>query len=416
MLKTLTITCLISLAAMASAFACGTRTNPDPAQWTACVSPPYAPSTSLLDSTPSTADEYSRYQWPMRQVLEGESYNSLFSDAPRDVKVAVIDVYPGHQNHPDLVNVYEPGINMVEGGTNTNPPVWDGQLPTYSHAHGQCVASIIASEHNSIGTAGAFHRARIIPVRASRDTLAAAIDAAVAQGAEVIHIAGMQALNDAFVPLPTESHWQLLYLWPDLGVPNVAPQRWLYRSQAEVNHVAPILTGINDAITRATWDHDVIVTTIVGNWDGRTGYTLHSSNHETIPAASSNVRGEASPFNTSSYAGVILAPGGDRRTTSFGMTFPANVRSTSDSLANEDDVMCAIGPDKYGFGSGSSFSGPYVAAAAAIIQSYLPDATAQDVRRLITRSRQPITLNLHQVNSIGGMLSLKRLKTAILAE
>lgn len=412
----ISIAAFILMALPASAaMTCNTRSSPDAAVYTNCVSADYVVTNAQVDSTASTADAYSRYQWPMRQILEGETYASVLGDAPRDVKVAVIDVYPGSQGHPDLAGVYETGINTVEGGTNTNPPVWDGIVPTSSNAHGQCAASVIAAQHNSIGTAGVFARARIIPVRASLATIDEAIDLAVAQGAEVIHIAGMAAVNDAFWPAPNDPQYQLYPLWPDYYAPNVNPLRFMARTPASSAHENGMLKDFSDAIERAVWDHNVIVTTVVGNWEGRAASVFHASLHETVVGAAVNVLGEPSPFNANNYYTTMLAPGGDRRVNTLSVSLPSDVM-TGGQTADADDVMCAIGPNKYGFGSGGSFSGPHLAGAAAIIKSYLPDATAEDVRRLLRRSAQPITNNLHVLQSVGGMLSLKRLKAAIVSE
>lgn len=416
-MKILAAICIAFLSVVFSANAamdCNTRSAPLVADFARCVSADYAPTDGQIDGAATTADAYSRYQWAMRQIFEGESYTTVLGDAPRDVKVAVIDNYVGLHGHPDLVNVYETGINTVEGGTNTDAP-WDGISPTSSNEHGQCVASVIASEHNGTGTAGVFARVRIIPIRASFRTLPAAIDAAVAAGAEVIHIAGMAPEYDAFLQPPTPIEFQLYPLWPDYYLPSTNPLRFMARTPASSAHENGMLKDFADAIERAVWDHNVIVTTVVGNWDGRFASVFHASLHETVVGAAVNVLGEPSPFNANNYYTTMLAPGGDRRANALTVSLPSDM-ITGGQTADADDVMCAIGPDKYGFGSGGSFAGPHIAAAAAIVKSYLPDATADDVRRLLRRSSQPIMNNLHVLQSVGGMLSIKRLKAAILAE
>lgn len=388
------------------AMTCGTRSTPDAAQFSYCVSPDYNPSITLVDGAPSTANEFSRYQWNLRQILEGEQYDSLFADAPRDVKVAVIDTYPGSQGHPNLVNRYETGINLVEGGTNCNPPTWDGNPPTGSNSHGQGVASVIAAEHGTTGIAGVFHRARIIPVRASFDTLDQAILQAVAAGAEIVHVAGWEA-----APHQDDS------VWPDLILPAQWPLRWMLRDVPTATYEKERMTAIRSAIETVTWDSGAIVSAVIGNWDGRCGTHLIANHHETIATSAVNILGEPSPFNSNTHSATILAPGGDRRQVAFplpGGTPPNWFGPFYDG--NPDDVPMCIGPNKWSWGSGGSFAGPHTAAACAIIKSYLPDAKSVDARRLITRSKQPIMLNLHLLQAVGGMLSLKRLKAAILAE
>ena len=398
---------LVLFIGQANALSCS-RSYPSAANFAACISPTYNPAMSLIDNTPMTGDYYARFQWNMRQILENTPYNDLFSDAPRDVIVAVIDTYPGSKGHPDLVDSYLTGINLVEGGTNADAPT--NETNPMGNAHGQCVASIIASKHNTIGTAGVFHRAKILPIRASVGTLAAAIDAAVDAGAEVIHIAGFHttySMEDYFL-YPNYTNWP----------PDVYPLRWTMKDDATAAIERGRAKAIRDAIEDASWNHNVIISTVIGNWTGADATVLMPSIHETVASSAVNVLGEPSPFNTNNYYTTILAPGGDRREKYF--TLPSGSYGTDiygpDVNSNPDDILCAVGSARYSWGSGGSFAGPHTAAAAAIIKSYLPNARPDDVRRLLTRSMQPIMNNLHMTSSVGGMLSLKRLKTAILAE
>lgn len=393
-----------SQAAAQSVYPCNTRNPATQADYINCVSPAYAPTPGMIDAAPTTADEFSRYQWNMRQIFDGQTYASILGDAPRDVKIAVIDAYPGSQGHPDLVPVYEAGINVVEGGTNTNPPAWDGLSGTNTNAHGQCVASIIGAAHNSIGVAGVFARARIIPVRASFDTLDIAIDRAVQAGAEVIHIAGYSV----------DAQYQDYAMFPDMGTPDTYPLRWTMKNPATMVYERSRLLAIRAAIERAVWNNNVIVTTVVSNWTGLVSTYFTSQNHETVVAGAVNVLGEPSPFNSLSYAFTILAPGGDRR--AHGTLPHAGTWISNGWLSGQDDIPCAIGPNRYTWGSGGSFAGPHVAAAAAIIKSYLPNARADDVRRLLTRSASPLAPNIHPAQGVVGRLNVVQLKQAIIAE
>ena len=382
---------------------CNTRSVPSASDYAFCVSPNYGPPISLIDWIAPTDDEYARYQWNLRDILEGEDYLTVLGDAPRDVRVAVIDAYPGSQVHPDLVGVYEMGINTVEGGTNTDAP-WDGLAPTGSNAHGQCVASVIAAEHNFTGVAGVFHRARIIPVRADFNTLDQAIDQAVLAGAEVIHIAGWDV----------DYSFQDYAMNPDVGLPTVHPLRWMMKDTATATYEKDRLNAIRDAVHRAVWDNNVIVSTVVSNWEGRSATSFLGGIHDTVTTMASNVLGEPSPFNSMNYNPIILAPGGDWRVAGYSLTGGIGPEVFGPHYgSNPDDIMCAVGPDRYSWGSGGSFAGPHVAAAAAIIKSYLPSATAMDVRRFLDRSGQPIMLNLHPLQGIGKRLSLKRLRAEL---
>lgn len=359
----------------------------------------YAPSASLLDGAPSTANAYSRYQWSMRQLLEGDGYTSHFSDAPDDVIVAVIGQWPGHQNHPNLVNRYVGGFNLVEGGTNTSA-TWDGNAATASNSHDQAVASIIAAEHGATGMAGVFHRAKILPIRASFQTLGQAIDLAVANGAKVIHIAGFVVANynEGFLS------W-LDDLWPNYP---------LYPAFKDGAHRAGNLPAMLDA-RRAIADAaeaKVLITTVIANKVGCPTWTLTSCMPETIVAGPSNVLGEISPHSSFSYAFDVFAPGGDRRAMSASVSYPSNV-VVGDATANGDDPMVCVGPDKYSFLTLGSAAGPHVAGACAIIKSYLPNATVEEARRLIQKSSNTPTPTLNILQACGGILSLKRLRSLL---
>lgn len=409
------LTLLLLVSPASAAMTCNVKSVPTPGQFVECVADPYTPLVSDIDGALSTTDPLSRYQWSLRMALEGVPYGDLFADAPRDVKVAVIDIWSGHQGHPDLVNVYEPGINTIEGGTNTNPPVWDGKGGTASTSHGQCAASLIAAAHNGIGMAGMFHRARIIPVRASPGTLAAAINAARFQGAEVIHIAGVSLMTNDDLD-------KIEYAWPDVpwssyGTPQAAhPLHPMYKNPTVARAMVERFKAIDDAINDAT-EAGVIISAPLSNWNGRTSTLYWASNKNVLTTGAVNALGEVSPFNVSTYGTVLLAGGGERREANITFPVPSNILPATDAASNFDDVLCAIGPDKYSFSSGGSFAAPQGAAAAAIIKSYLPDAKAYDVMRLLKTTLQPLPReNLHLMNSVGGMLSLKRLRAAIDAE
>ncbi|XAI96528.1 hypothetical protein [Microcystis phage Mae-JY35] len=401
---------LLSASPASAAMTCDVKSVSTPGQFVECVADAYNPQVADIDGALSTSDPLSRYQWSLRMALEGVPYDDLFADAPRDVKVAVIDIYAGHQGHPDLVGVYEPGINTIEGGTNTNPPVWDGKPGTNSTSHGQCAASLIAAEHNGIGMAGMFHRARIIPVRASPGTLAAAINAARFQGAEVIHIAGVSLMTLDDVD-------KIEYAWPDVPWSGLSvPLHPMYQNPTVARAMVERFKAIDDAINDAT-EAGVIISAPLANWNGRTATLYWASNKNVLTTGAVNALGEVSPFNASIYGTVLLAGGGERRDTSLTVPVPNSVMPADGPTSNFDDVLCAIGPDKYSFASGGSFAAPQGAAAAAIIKSYLPDAKAYDVMRLLKATLQPLPReNLHLMNSVGGMLSLKRLREAIAAE
>lgn len=375
----------------------GSRNWPDATSYLSGVEiTPYSVPLALMDGAAPTPNAYSRYQWALRQLLEGENYSSLFSDAPRDVKVAVIDEWPGHNGHPDLVNKYETGINTIEGGTNTTT-VWDGTAG--GNLHGQTVASIIAAEHKSTGMAGAFHRARIIPVRASLDSLPCAILSAAAAGAEVISIAGYATggeFDRGFYPFP-DSYEPLYY--PSL-----------FDEPARAYYV-PKMLAVRSAIEYVT-GNGVVVISVIANKCGKISTNFVSCCKETITAGATNILGEISPHNSTSFNFDVFAPGGDRRPLTTTINLPADILAP-DASANADDPLVAIGPNKYSFLTLGSASGPHVAAAAAIVKSYAPSMSPDSVRRILRASTNPPKPNLVLNQFCGGVLSLKKLRALL---
>lgn len=383
---------------------------PNNADYIAHVSPSYLVSNGQLDNASPVANEYGRYQWNLRQILEDESYASLFDDAPRDVKVAVIDQWPGHNNHPQLVNVYETGINLVEGGTNT-ATTWDNNATVGSNLHGQGAASIIAAEHGQSGMAGVFHRARIIPIRASLDTLVDAIDAAVNAGAEVIHLAG-------YVTNDIVNNWSKLtgYNFLDLANLDAAEyearwQRPCFYSNTERDYYLPIFRELWQKLSEIA-DNGAVFSTGISNWTGQYCTLLVASHPDSLVTGAVNINGEIAPFNSTSYSYRMFAPGGDRRNASLGVAPPQGFVTSGDA-ANIDDVMTCVGPSSYSFMSGGSAAGPHVAAAAAIVKSYLPDMSPRDIRRMLERNSNAVTPNLIVTQICGGSLSLKKVKAEI---
>lgn len=271
----------------------------------------YDPADSLLYGAPSTSDAYSAWQWNMRQILEGESYDSLFVDAPRTVKVAVIGMFPGCDDHPDLDDICLPGKNYIEGTTDTSP-TWDGKTATRSNRHDQCVVSIIAAEHNSIGVAGVAAMARVIPIRTDFDHLAEAINWAISQGAEVIHIPSLVGTDD-----------QRFAMWPALFDPDNARYRPLYESASKAATLSQKIYELRQTINEASFN-GVIISTVVNNWSGEISIKMEGAMGETISTQAVNALGEPSPFISTAYFTDMLAPGGDRREFTTSLSYPSD--------------------------------------------------------------------------------------------
>jgi subtilisin family serine protease len=409
---------LCILASSAWAQSCSSRTYTTESGYVGCVGATYSVTAGQLDGTATTADAYSRYQWAMRQLMDGETYDDLFSDAPNDVIVALIDSRgPGPEAsgiHNDLVGAYVmdgsnvSGWNFVDGNADTSF-TWDTLSPTDGNGHGLCAASIIAGRHNSgpnSGMAGVFARAKILPIRTDLAHLAAAIDYAVSEGASVIHIAGFVTSYTSGVSL------DYMYYFPDL-YGSFPPRRTLWDT-TDRDHYVGIFRDIAASLEAAD-DAHVIVTTPMGNWAGQITTSFMASRPEVIAVGASNINGEVSPHNSWSWNIDVFAPGGDRRSTSLPVTLPSNILAY-DVNANADDPLCAVGNTQYSFGTLTSFAAPHVAGAAAIIKSYLPNADTRTARRLLRAASKTPLSDLNVMQATGGVLSLKLLKAAIDAE
>lgn len=399
MKKLITFALAIFFSFAAHAQTCGSTKNyTNAADYVTCNSVSSTPPTNI-DGTPSTGDALSRYQWNLRALLEGETYASLFADAPRDVKVAVIDEWPGSGGHADLVNNYLTGINLIEGGTNTSG-TYNGSGSIVAQLHGQCAAGIIAAEHNSIGTAGVFARAKIIPIRASFPTMAAAINQAVAAGAEVIHVAGFKFTDTDVNGYSLAENYIFADLYSSI-------QRPALRNVSDRAYIVGNMNDIRAAIEAAN-EAGVVITNGVANWTGLRTTNFIASRKQVISAGATNAFDEISAFNSMSYSYDIFAPGGDRRNFTFSAV--ATVIQ-SDVNSNLDDPLCPAGPTNYSSLTLGSAATPHVAAAAAIVKSYLPTATVEQVRQLLLKSTRPVTPNLNVIQATGGLLSLKKLRT-----
>lgn len=400
-----------------AATSCNTKDYLTEPEWSKCVSPAYAPVARLLDD-PSylpTIASAARYDWPKRQLYRGFTYDQLFGDAPRDVRIAVFGAWPGHHNHRNLVPNYEEGENTIEGGSNCDASAWDEKPTTGSNLHDQGATSIIAAKHDAdLPVAGAFARAKIVPVRVSVDTFSVAVDRAIARGCEVIHMAGYQASSfDDYALFPNDRE----------GAPH--PDDPTYRTGTRspaFNGVGdydrdvylPKIVAVREALRKAA-DAGIFITQGAGNRDGRLIYNFIASRPEVIAVASSNVRGEMSPFNTTSPVYDIAAPGGDRRSGVPAISLPADF-VTAAPHADTDDVMTCLASDKVSYLSGGSAAAAFVAAAAAIWKSYFPKAKPHEVRRALQKSCVPWPmLNQHTSQMAADLLAMDKLKAEIRA-
>ena len=381
---------------------CYTKSFTNEADYIACVGvSPYTVAGSAVDGAATTGDPHSRYQWAMRQLFEGDSYSTHYADAPRDVIVAVFDNQGPGNAHADLTGKILTGWNFVTA-TSVTTNTWDGLAPASGNGHGLCLTSIIAANHDEIGMAGVFDRAKILPVVTDLANLDEAIDYAVSEGAEVIDIGGWATTYSGGVSVD-----EFYYYMNDLYVPYGSRKAFLLTSDRD------LYSGYFRDIRRALRDAEragVAVVAPIGNTNGRAMQHFLASRSEVIAVSASNINGEVSPFNSINLSVQTFAPGGDRRTTSFPLTLPGDITAYDPISSNGDDPLCATGTNTYSFGAGSSFAHPYVAGAIAIIKSYQPTATTADVRCYLSKATNNPTPNMNVLQGVAGVLSLKKLR------
>lgn len=347
---------------------------------------------AILVSYPITIDPLSKYQWGLRMMLDGVSYQEVQGDAPRDVIVAVID-RGVHMNHPDLDSKGVDGWNFIDNSASLREQ-YDGKSPNCSIAHGQCSASIIAAEtNNGEGIAGVFARAYIMPLQTDLNHMADAIEFAVDHDADVILIAGGGGE----------------ILWPMYETNELRPREGLYTSDNLC-----VIRDIKQALGKA-YDANVPVVVGVGN-TARFAVTLLAEDYRTIAVAPHNILGEVSVNTSFSYAFELFAPGGSRKMMTnideISVEFPQDL-IVFHPRADYDDPVCAIGSDGYSFLTLGSGAVPHVAGAIAMIKSYLPDATVEDVREILRQGQVPLTPSGSVLEGLAGRISLRRIRIEI---
>lgn len=338
-----------------------------------------------------TKDPHSVFQWGLRMLLDGADYWDVQGSAPRDVVVAVIDKGI-HTQHEDLRAQSVSGYNFIDNTTELRIDD-DYYSPNSSINHGLCAASIIAAEvGNGIGMAGAFHRALIMPLQ-SDGHIAEAIHYAVANGAEVIHIAG--GGGD--------------YLYPMYNNSKELPKPGLYSDEA--------LSGIREikSALQAAYAENVPVITGVGNTRSF-GMTLLADDDTTISVAPHNIRGEVSEHTSFSYSFDIFAPGGSRKRISnledFEPIWPGEFRVGSPN-ADYDDPICAVGENEYSFLTLGSGAMPHISGTVALIKSYLPGSDIDEIKNILRISTVPLTPAGSLLEGLSGRISLAKVRQEI---
>ncbi len=282
-------------------------------------------------------------QWALEAVNAEYAWNvGAFGQG---IKVAVID--SGVKPHPDLGGVLLPGANY-EGITEYSPDIVPGTDTTDNLWHGTFVAGIIAAQCNDIGVVGLAHNVKIVPIKVC-DTKSFNIS---------YLIPAIRAAVDDF-------DCDVINL--SLGYSKVVT----YKNGKIVSGNIPTSQAVSEAISYAV-NKGCIVVAASGNdtdnlqsepqRDEVTGDVIENRMYS-IPASFSNVIsvGNAMVSVDQSVSKYDIAP------SSVYNEF-VDVAAPGTSV-HSTHISAASG---YGKGNGTSFSAPYVSAAAAIMKSIDP--------------------------------------------
>jgi len=302
----------------------------------------------------------------------------------QEVKVAVID--SGVSPHPDLEPCLLPGGDF-EGltergetpGTDTTDNVW----------HGTFVAGLIAAQCNDIGVVGLAHNVKIVPLKVCDSTtfnisyVIPAIYAAVdTYDCDVINMS--------------------------LGVSTTQSGGVRYVNGVYESGTIPASISVSNAINHATMNGAIVVAASGNDGEEQTIETDDSGNviekrHLSFPAILNNVvsvgnvkqedTGEYAIDITSTYNEYvdISAPG-----TSVYSTYYKNASSS------------------YAKAKGTSFSAPYVSAAAALMKCIDPGISYSEFNELVTNTanKSYMTESMGELYWGAGLLDIEALVKA----
>jgi thermitase len=273
-----------------------------------------------------TDERYSDQAWWLDSIGAPQAWN--ITTGSETVVVAVIDsgVSP---THPDLAGRLVPGLNVIDGSSNTADV----------NGHGTHVAGIIAAQGaNDVGTVGIAMDVRIMPIRVVDDdgeisvaNEIAAIYWAVDNGADVINLS---LGSDEYVQLEREA--------------------------------------IQYAHARG-----VVVVAASGNQVSKLSYPAHYD--ETISVGALRANDQPAGF-TSRVTRVDLSAPGER------IFSPGWDEFYGDYWA---DVFFS----DYRPVTGTSFSTAIVSGAAALVKSVAPEYGPEDVRHLLKTTATPVSAN-----------------------
>ena len=290
----------------------------------------------LMGYVPENNPSYSSQKWYLESINADFAYDAgIYGN---EVKVAVIDsgVYP----HKDIKANLHPGKNYTVGAVESDT--------TDDVPHGTHVAGIIASACNDMATVGIAFNSVIVPLKVTKfndsGEVVVSTDGAISAIYDAVDYYGCDVINMSF-----------------------GATKYNQYLEAAVNH------AINNG---------VIVVAASGNYGDRAPTVDSGVNPPVYPAYYENVVGVA---NAEKYG------------TGFRIKSSSSYNDRVDIAAPGTNIL-AISNNDTGTTtvSGTSFSSPMVAAAAALVKSLKPEINQFDFINLLTT-----TANASYISSSG---------------
>ncbi|WP_296631393.1 S8 family serine peptidase [Rhodoluna sp.] len=327
-------------------------------------------SATNTDSLKPADADYSK-QWYLTEAhgIAAERAWAITKGSP-NVVVAVLDT--GITSHPELNDSIIAGYDFVDNDTDATDP-GDGIVATNEHSswHGTHVAGIIAAKWNSEGIAGIAPNVKIQPVRI------------LGSGGEGTTSNLIKAINWA--------------IGNDVaGAPkNLTPAKVINLSLASLNSCSQL--GSLQATVTAAYDMNVTIISAAGNEANDNRLYSPTGCWHPISVGSSGFAGDRAYY--SNYNVDITAPGGDDSVTTGDANVPSAIFSTYNSGAY------TYGSPSYAAEEGTSMAAPVVSGITALLYSYNPSLTADQIADALIKTATPFAAGTwcaaHSSESVG---------------
>lgn len=308
-------------------------------------------------------DPLASYQWQSNAIQAPGAWS--LSTGSTNVLIAICDTGVS-ATHPDLAAALRMDLcfNTADNAAGNCGPVAD---------HGTAVAgSAAAIGNNGVGVAGVTWAAKIAPIRVSNLIGGSAY---ISDMAECLRYAG------------------------DVGAHVVNLSYQTYSN-------GTIFQSLLDAATYAEGKGTLVVSA-AGN-EGANAVTSQDPANILFVAATTNTNNATASFSNFGTYVDLAAPGDSVATTSTTVTCQD---ANADGVA--DPGTCVVSGDGYAYVSGTSFSSPIVAGAAALLKAINPAATPADLRAALTSTAVDLGAAGEDANYGAGLLNLHAAAHAI---